>query len=78
MKEEFTVHGTLSIGNAGGYEIEMSKDNETARIRINSGEKLSKPSRPLKVRISRRGNGYRGTYVRFKGVRLDLREFAIV
>lgn len=29
----FQVHGVYSIGNAGGYEVEISEDGETARLR---------------------------------------------
>ena len=42
MPEEFKVHWTCHISNTGGYEIELSNDGESARVRKNYGqEKLS-------------------------------------
>lgn len=32
---DFVCHGTYTISNAGGYEIQISNDGEAARIRDN-------------------------------------------
>ena len=31
--DNFTVHGTYVVSNAGGFEIELSSDGEAARMR---------------------------------------------
>lgn len=35
---EFTPHGTYCISNAGGYEVEISSDGDSARLRMNGHE----------------------------------------
>jgi hypothetical protein len=33
MNEDFIVHGVYCVSNAGGYEIELSADCDSARVR---------------------------------------------
>lgn len=33
LVEDFKVHGVHAVSNCGGYEIEISDDGETARVR---------------------------------------------
>lgn len=35
--DDFNVHGTHTVSNCGGYEVEISDDGETARVRTAFG-----------------------------------------
>lgn len=44
QEEQFVVHGTYTLGNAGGYEIMISDDGDSARIRDAWGSNNPKTS----------------------------------
>jgi hypothetical protein len=49
LKSKFTVHGHYTVSNWGGYEIMLSRDGESARVRDAYGSKFPKTSRWLKI-----------------------------
>lgn len=45
MKKQntFKVDGVLAISNYGGYEIQISDDGQSARVRLNDGDQTTRP-----------------------------------
>lgn len=41
--KEFKADGVLAISNYGGYEIQISDDGQSARVRLNDGDHVTHP-----------------------------------
>ena len=44
MKDEFIVHGYYTVSNLGGYEIMLSDDGDSAKVRDSYGSNNPKTS----------------------------------
>jgi hypothetical protein len=68
--KEFKADGVLAISNYGGYEIQISDDGRSARVRLNDGDHATR-SRWQEIKYDNDG----GAFVTFHGRKLMLKDF---
>lgn len=72
MKKQntFKADGVFAISNYGGYEIQISDDGQSARVRLNDGDNTTRP-RWQEIKFDNAG----GSFVTFHGRKLMLDDF---
>lgn len=73
-KNDFRATAFYCVSNWGGYEIEISRDGSSARIRASFGDKVSPSPRWQEIKYSSVGD----PFVTFNGRRLMLDNFTRV
>ncbi len=70
-RNPFRATGYLCVSNHGGYEIETSRDGNTARVRLNQGSKTSPHPRWQEIKYDSKDR----PFVTFHKRRLMLEDF---